>query len=79
MSTPTPKNPIAGRHGIGPISAAKLSRRLAFLRRGEIFQRNREMAIAARDRGDREGARFWGAQARADWLSLAWTLASPNL
>lgn len=79
MSTPTTQNPIQGRFGIGPISAAKLSRRLAFLRRGEIFQRNREMALAARDRGDREGARFWGAQARTDWRQLAWTLASPNL
>lgn len=78
MSTPS-NTPISGRHGIGPISPTKLNRRLAFLRRAEIFRGNKEQAIACARRGDREGARFWGAQARVDWSFLAQSLASPAL
>lgn len=53
--------------------------RIALLRRTQAFLGNKEFAVTAAKRGDREAARFWGAQARVDWTYLSALLASPAL
>jgi hypothetical protein len=72
-------NLVTGRYGIGPIDAAKLSRRMSLLRSAQTFLTCKECALNALKRGDRDGARFWGQQARADWNSIRHSLAQPTL
>lgn len=43
---------------------------LILARTGASFQRCKDMALAALKSGDREGARFYAGQARADWRSI---------
>lgn len=53
--------------------------RMALLRRTQAFLGNKEFAVTAARRGDRDSARFWGAQARVDWTYLSALLANPSL
>ncbi|MHB1079806.1 MAG: hypothetical protein ACYC67_10400 [Prosthecobacter sp.] len=53
--------------------------RIALLHRMKHFFGNKEMAVTAAKRGDRESARFWGAMARYDWSLLSALLANPAL
>jgi len=52
---------------------------LELLNRIDAFRANKDFAIAAAKRGDRDSARFWGQQARFDWSLIATALAQPTL
>jgi hypothetical protein len=67
---------VTGRYGIGPISQRRLSQGMALMRTALVFQRCKEMALDCLRRGDREGARFYGTQARADWRSICHQLTA---
>lgn len=66
MSTPT-------------ITSDQKENRISLLRRTQAFLGNKEMAVTAAKRGDREGARFWASQSRYDWSLLSALLANPAL
>lgn len=53
--------------------------RIALLRRTQAFLGNKEFAVTAARLGDRDSARFWGAQARVDWSYLSALIANPAL
>jgi len=53
--------------------------RLSLLKRAVNFHGCKECAIAAAKRGDRQGARFWGQQARFDWNLISAAIANPSL
>lgn len=60
-------------------TTTQMKGRFDLLKRTQNFLGCKESAIAAAKRGDREGARFWGQQARFDWSLIAAALAQPTL
>jgi hypothetical protein len=57
----------------------QIQNRVALLRRAEVFLANRDMAVRCAKKGDRDGARFWGVQARYDWRQISAVLTQPSL